>query len=355
MAMIAYGVFATVFVWSQVLADGSQKSSALSAYEEGVRLVRDNDIRSLGDKTAYEMGIRKLELAVQLDDKFVDAYMALAAAYWHHQLFFSASDATRVKSREKSLASYRKVIKLKPDLAEAYAQLSIGTNDKEEQVTLLKKTIQFDPQHGWARSVLARTLLSQKKLDEAIEQYRLYMKDTPYRRIQDAHGHAAFANALTIQGRLKDAVEIYENTLKLARVDRPFQRCVLVRNVNLEQFSKYKSFASRVRQLKRYCTNLDHYNRAVQLLREKKTDEAIEQLELQRKVNPYIEGTYVALEDIYKGRGQPEKALAIVKSYFAVQRDRLDQCRYFSRRDKHVYRKLDGKFIDQLAKQCAGG
>lgn len=348
---ILLAVFASGDVQGQVSA--SQRSSAQLAYKEGVRLVEESGVRRLDDKSSYELGINRLEHALKLDPTFIDAYMALAKAYWNYQLFFPDSDAKRAESREKSLALYRKVIDIKPDFADAYAQLSIvGGQNEEERVALLKKALALNPQHNWARAALARVLLSRGSFHEAAQQYRTHMEVSTYGGIQDAHNHAAFASSLANEGQLREAVEIYETMLKLAESERQFHRCILVRDIDVDKFKEYEDFTNTVRKLRPYCTALGHYNKAVQLIGEQKYDEAIQELRLQLAENPYPDGTYIALEDIYNKRGQPGKALEVVKSYLKIQKEPIERCRFFNRLNIRTYEKLDSKFIDQLRKEC---
>lgn len=347
--------YATVLSGLTVIQAGvvaSQDTSAIAAYEQGIRLIEENDIRGLGDKLMYEKGIEKLELALQLDPEFVDAMMALAKAYWNYQLFYPDSEPKKASLRDQSESLYKKIIQIKPDFAEAYAALSVAAKESSEKISLLKKAAELDPKSKRTHGLLAQLLLSQGDIGEAVKEYRIHLKNNPESNIQTAYAHTAFANSLAKLGETKEAVEIYNGVLDLIHTESLFQRCSIVRDINLERFNSHKNFVVRVRKLNRYCTNLDHYNEAIRLINEKKYAKAIEQLNRQLKVNPYPEGTYVALEDIYLRQGESKRALEVVKSYFLIHKDPDVRCKYLKRLNVQPYRLLDKQFITHLEKEC---
>ncbi|MCI0718851.1 MAG: tetratricopeptide repeat protein, partial [Acidobacteria bacterium] len=288
----SYGLFSVRGVGND------QQRTAIEYYREGHDLYWRGCVSDGYDQEICEEAIERLEKAIEIDSKLADAYLLLATAYWNTGL------------EQKSDAILRKLIAVDPQNADAYYKLSQFTEDEKERKRLLAKAIELDPKHPEAHGALGLLLLREGEVDDAIREYRTHMEVTPFRTIEvDGNQHMYFALLLQEAGRLEEAVEIYEKVLSLTQGQRRFQRCHLFIALDLKPFAAFDEFIRKVQALRPYCTNLEHRNRAVQLERQGKTEEAVREWELQIKENPHPEEAYFALERIHLSQGQPEKAL----------------------------------------------
>ncbi len=332
-------------------AYGQQESTdALDAYRKGQQLIDELHSQGEGEgtKDGYDKAAKEFEKAIALDPNLVNAYLALAQTYWNKSLYPS-SDRERAELQEQALALYQKVIAIDPSHAEVYYQLSFRIQNGSDRFFYLKKTVELDPQHPWAHGQLAEALVARGEVDEAFTQYLLHLEVSPYRGRQDGFNGIWFARSLTQAGRPQEAIKILERLLMLE--PRAMQRCFVFAQVNLESYRAFPAFVEQVEQLLPYCTKLEHRNRAVALIHEGKTTEALQELHLQLKANRHYPETYRLLRDLYEADGQQDKAQAIIVRYLEVEKDEAEQCRAFKRLHSR-YKRIDQQIMRKLRAEC---
>lgn len=329
---------------------GSLASGTLAQehYEKGKKIWETRCPEEGCTLDEVDEALRELKKAIELDPKYVDALVTLG-----DMLRTYPSRAPKESPKEY----YQKASAIAPRRADIYsrlAELALSENNQKEHIELLRKVIELAPNDPRAHGDLAKSLLSQKQLDEAKKEYRIQMEVIPYRSRQDGFDHLNFAGLLAEVGQLDAAVEIYEKLLILIRREpNPrFEACILFNSVDLRRFAIFKEFLGKVERLKPYCTNDGHLRRSVQLEREGKIKEAIEELNLQLKENPYYEETYFILEDIYKRQKQMDKALEVVKKYFEIEKEPSERCKRYMSLSLGYYESIDREFINKLRKEC---
>lgn len=317
----------------------SQRSAA-EYYEVGHDLYWRGCVSDGYEEELCKEAIEKLEKAIEIDAKLADAYLLLETGYWNTGL------------KDKAVAILKKLVEVEPQNADAYYHLRRFTEDKNEQKALLEKAIELNPGHPEAHGALGLLLLRQGNVDEAIREYRTHLEVSPLRNIQfDARQHMRFARLLDV-GRLKEAVEVYDKAVELTRGFRRVERCFLFKLIDLKPFGAFEEFVAKMQQLNRYCTKLGHRNRAVRLEQEGKIEEAIREWELQLEENPYYEGTYTALPDLYRSQGQTDKAREVVKKYFEIDTDPLYRCQQYKAMSNKGYERFAPEITGQVKKEC---
>jgi len=328
------------------------KKMVAEYYKEASRIFQESCTSENYDQKLCDQAINKLEKIIADDPKRTDAYLVLAKAYWNKSFLDIKSQQDQKMLQEKAATLVRKAVNIDPNNAEAAYELTFYTQDPDEQIMLLRKAIKINPKHSRAHGDLARVLMKKGKVDEAIKEYRIHLQVNPYRGTQDVNNHILFARLLSQSGRLNESIEIYENVLDLTKEESRFERCQYFKSLDLETYSAFKEFTAKIQKLRQYCTKLEHRDRAIQLEHQGKIDEAIKELQLQIKENPYYENSYFILEDIYKSTGQMDKALDSVKKYFEIEKDPVERCKQYRRLNLNVYKQIDKQFVDKLKSDC---
>jgi tetratricopeptide (TPR) repeat protein len=134
------------------------------------------------------------------------------------ETFHQAAAYHRRGQITEAIASYRKVVRLKPDWAEAYFRLGLVLREQERQEEALayyRQALQLDPNYQVVQAELfsTRALIyhRQGKLEEAIADYDRALelnRDSP-------RDYCNLGVALKAQGQLERAVACYRQALKL--------------------------------------------------------------------------------------------------------------------------------------------
>jgi tetratricopeptide (TPR) repeat protein len=328
------------------------EKKAAEYYDEASKLFRESCVSDDYDITLCNAAINKLEAVIKLDPKKTEAYLILAKAYWNKSFLDSKSTQDQDALQEKAAALVRKALDIDPNNAEAAYELTFYIKNPDEQIMLLRKTIEINSKHPEAHGDLARILMKQGNVDDAIKEFRIHLQVSPHPGAQDVNNYILFARSLSQSGRLKESVQIYEKILDLTKEESRFERCQYFKSLNVEHYSAFKDFAAKVKKLRPYCTKLGHRDRAVQMERQGKIDEVIQELQLQIKENPYYEDSYFLLEDIYKNQGQMNKALDALKMYFEVEKDPVERCKNYRRLNLNIYTQIDKQFVEKLKSDC---
>jgi tetratricopeptide (TPR) repeat protein len=154
-----------------------------------------------------------------------------------------ADDALGRGDWDLAITKYSKVISKNPKYAQAWRRRGFCYLQKGELTKArsdMERAMQLDPKFAGTHYVMATSLVTQRKLDEAIRQFQEALE-----RDKAAPGHAAptaihsgLANALTGQGRIDEAMEQCRQSLQ-ANPHNPeahyFLACGLMAHRQLKQ------------------------------------------------------------------------------------------------------------------------
>lgn len=326
------------------------QDSALKYYQVGLRLYEQGCNAEGFEPDICNKAIENMEKAIEVNPQLAGAYAYLGRAYWNQSFVSGKSD--QKNARDKALVMIRKSLSIESENIEAMEFLSNITDDEKERESLLKKIIRINPKYSEAHRRLAFILVSQGKFDEAVNEYNLYLEASPITAVTYIGKPVYFGQLLTQAGRAKEAVDIYMNLLDRMRELSRFEKCQVFKSLDIGPYSKYSDFTERIMKSRPFCSQTDHRDKAVQLQKEEKTDEAIRELELQIKENPYFEESYFLLEDIYKSKGQMDKALFAIKRYYEFEKDVTEKCKKYNNSNINLYKQHDKQFVENLRKEC---
>lgn len=329
------------------------QDTAKEYYEEGLRLFEGCDPEGFVRATC-DQAVDRLQKAIELDPSLRDAYITLAQAYWNLS-FQTESRQERETLRQRSVELLHRLIEIDPTQADSYYKLSYRIGDPEERIDLLRKVTELEPKHPHAHRDLAMLLLPQGKPEEAVEEYKVHLEVSPHALARDARNNIFFADSITQAGYAGEAIEILEATLVEVQKQGRHHACRLFEPLDLRSYEAFKEFVEKVRTLRPYCTNLEHRNQAVRLMREGKEEEAIQELQLQLQINPYYEETYFLLSELYEKQGKIGEVLATWEKYFKVEPDPTIRCETFARLRSALVRRYKGSdkpFVQKLIKEC---
>lgn len=107
----------------------------------------------------------------------------------------------------------------------------------------------------------------------------------------------------------------------------PFEHCYAFKLLSPKAYKDYPNFARDLSADRRYCTQTDHRNRAAELVNSKRYGDAATELELQAKINPYIQDTYVIARFIDTQNGNRAAVLRpLLERYFVIETDLRAKC-----------------------------
>ena len=155
---------------SEPLDDGPDVS-----FREGKKLLENNCGQCVNaTREGLELGIKKIQRAIHLG--FEDtraAYQLLAQAYGDIAFVYAQSDSSEQREALKIQEScYRYLHRLNPDNTEVLYELISFAEDDEERVALLRRVIELDPTHLFARFRLGQLLVTHGEIDEGLEMMR---------------------------------------------------------------------------------------------------------------------------------------------------------------------------------------
>lgn len=129
-------------------------------------------------------------------------------------LFFLGCSLQSRGLLKEAMASYHRVLKLKPNHVDAHNNLGIifhtlGADNKA--TTHFKRALTFNPQHATVHNNFGLTLLAQRRMDEAVASFDRAISVKP--DYVDAHLNRGVA--LQARGRLDEALASYRRALTL--------------------------------------------------------------------------------------------------------------------------------------------
>ncbi len=276
--------------------------------KEGIRLAQASCPSDGFDRAGCEKAIRVLEEAQREDPDQQDVQLALAQAYWNTSYRESPQARSRGELKQRALGIYQGLVDRKTKDPRAYWELSLRQKDEKTRLPLLKRTVELNPKHPQANKDLAQAELSVGDVDAAVRSYERHMEVSPYRESQDAMDHLTFAKRLRAAGRTAAAAQVSERVSRVMQGERRGTRCEVWRSVDPKLYEGKADLAQRVKSLLPYCTKTENLERASELEREGRVDEAIEAAKRQVAENPKPEGAHVLLERLYQRKGQPSRA-----------------------------------------------
>jgi tetratricopeptide (TPR) repeat protein len=237
--------------------------------------------------------------------------------------------------------------------ARPYYELSVRMQDEGRRTALLRRTVELDPRHRRAHQDLAWNLLKQGQPDEAWRVYQRHLEVSPVKDRQEAQENLRFAGAMARVQRPEQAAQVLETVMDQMKDERRAERCLLLQSADPRLAEARPTVRRELQQLRPYCTETEHLDRAVELEQQGRVDEAVTELERQVDTNPKPEETYVLLERLYLRKGQPEKAAEVSARYLREEPDTREKCERFRRLSPRTLRAMEEPALEAVRKQCS--
>lgn len=219
--------------------------------------------------------------------------------------------------------------------------------------TVVKQASEIKSEDAQSHREHALSLLSQKHNAEAAREYVAFLQAARIGGREEGFDAMAFASRLEEAGQLQEAVTVYRQILVATTTESAFERCYLFNALDPSQYVAFPEFAASIQKLRPYCTQSEHYDRGLQLLREGKSDSGVQELERQVAQNPLFQGTYDVLARVYRSRGEDSNALAVIRKYFEVETDQLERCKMYRHLGtRSYYERFDKEFADHMKQEC---
>ncbi|MBN1207366.1 MAG: tetratricopeptide repeat protein [Myxococcaceae bacterium] len=300
-----------------------------------------------------EKAIAALEAAARQHPAQIEVQLALAQAYWNRSFQERPESPSRERWQRRSTDIYQRMVDRKVADARPYYELSVREEDPAERMPLLRRAVELDPRHPRANQDLAWGLLRQGQTDEAWRVYQNHLKASPVKDRQEAQENLRFAGALARAQRPKQAAQVVETVMDQMKDERRAERCLLAQSVDPRLMEARPATKRELQELRPYCTNTEHLDRAVELEQQGRTDEAITELERQVDANPKPEETYVMLERLYMRKGQTDKAAEVTTRYLRSEPDAREKCERFQRISPRTLRAMDTATLEAVRRECA--
>lgn len=324
-----------------------------AAAQEAVRLARTSCQAEDFDDRLCEQAVRRLEAVVRDEPRQLEAQLALAEAVWNQAFRQPEGSAQRAQLRQRSLELYQRLVDLGLPDARPYYSLSLLRREPEVRLQLLRRTVELEPKHPEAHKDLAWLLLEQGQVEQAMREYRTHLSVRPFEGREEALENLGFAQKLGEQGRIREAAQVYDAIWDALRGEPRAERCQLFKSMDLDPYERIGArFARQVRELRAACSDMAHMERAMELVHQGQTDEAIAELERQIQQNPAPAEPYLALERIYLERGQVDQAAGTITRYFQQEQDVRERCRHFRTLAPRTARALEPSLLGALERQC---
>ncbi|MFP2933708.1 tetratricopeptide repeat protein, partial [Pyxidicoccus sp. 3LG] len=329
------------------------KPAELSATaKEGIRLAQTSCPSDGFDRAGCEKAIRLLEEAERTSPDNTDVQLALAQAYWNTSYREAAQARSRGDLRQRALGIYQKLVDGKSKDARPYWELSLRQKTETERKPLLERTVELNPKHPQANKDLAQAELEAGEVDAAVRSYERHLAVSPYRDSQDALDHLSFAKRLEKAGRPEAAVQVTDKVSRLMQGERRGTRCEIWRSVDPKLYEAQPELSQKVKSLLPYCTRTEELERASELERQGRVDEAIDAAKRQVAENPKPEETHVLLERLYKRKGQLRQAADVATRQLAEEPDAKERCERFRTLSPDTARAMPKDRLEALRREC---
>jgi tetratricopeptide (TPR) repeat protein len=276
----------------------------------------------------------------------------LAMCLWSQSFLSREAPEARGRVREEALGLLRRSIAINPADIETKYALTVRTEDPTEKERLLQQILTAQPGHPSAREDLANLKLAQNKFDDALREFMAYLSNTTLNDREQIASAVVFGNSLVEAGRLSDSVKVYEAILDRSKEATRFDQCTAFQSVNLAALSANAGFVMRIRELRAYCSDIEHRNKAAELIRKGLVEDAIQELRLQIKANPKYEEAYVMLAGLYRQTGRKQEAFETLRDYVEEEQNAVIRCRKFKSADWPALGAVDPAFLSKLNTEC---
>jgi tetratricopeptide (TPR) repeat protein len=323
-----------------------------AAAREAIQLAEQGCQSDGYDQELCERAISRLEEAARQNPDQVDVQLALAQACWNRSFQERSESRSRQNWQQRSLDIFERMVDRNVADARTYYELSVRQKDDARRMTLLRRTVELNPRHPRANQDLAWGLLKQGKADEASKVYRRHLEASPSKDRQEAQENLRFAGALARAQRPQQAAQVVETVMDQMQGERRAERCLLLQSTDPRLAEARPNVKRELQELRPYCTNTEHLDRAVELEQQGRVDEAVMELERQVDANPKPEETYVMLERLYLRKGQPEKAAEATTRYLRSEPEAREKCERFRRISPRTLRAMDTPTLETTRKEC---
>ncbi len=297
------------------------------AAREGLRLVEEGCQSDGYEPEVCERAIAKLEEASRENPEQVEVQLALAQAYWNRGHTESPRAGGRQRWRQRSVDTLQRMVDRNVKDARAYYELSVRQKEDGERVRLLRKTLEMDPRHPRAHQDMAWGLLRQGLGEEAARFYKEHMDSNPVKDREEAKENLRFAEELSRARLPRQAAQVLGKVVEQTRGERRAERCVLFQSVDKQLTESLPALRGELQALRPFCTNTEHLDKAVELERQGRVDEAVKELEEQVATNPKPEETHVMLERLHQRKGEVEKAADAAERQLRAEPDAAGEVR----------------------------
>lgn len=300
-----------------------------------------------------ERALTQLEAVAQANPDQVEVQLALAQACWNRAFQEPAGSRSKQNWQKRSTDLYARLVDAGVADARPYYELSVRRKDPGQRTALLRRTVELNPRHPRANQDLAWSMLKQGQPDEAWRVYQRHLEVSPVKDRQEAQENLRFAGAMARAQRPQQAAEVLEKVMGQVEGERRAERCLLLQSADPKLAEARPAVRRQLQALRPYCTRTEHLDRAVELEKQGRVDEAVTELEQQVATNPKPEETYAMLERLYLRKGQPEKAARVTARQLKDEPDAREKCERFQRLSPRTLRAMDAREVDTVRRQCA--
>ncbi|QSQ20323.1 tetratricopeptide repeat protein [Pyxidicoccus parkwayensis] len=320
--------------------------------KDGIRLAQENCASDGFDRAGCDKAVKLLQEAQRKDPENNDVQLALAQAYWNTSFKESPQARTRGELKQRALDIYQGMVDRGTKDARPYWELSLRQKTDAMRVTLLERVVALNPFHPRANRDLAQAQLSEGNVEAAEKSYEKHLEVSPYRDSQDALDHMDFAKRLANAGRPEAAAQVMEKVSKLIQGERRSTRCEIWRSVDARLYQSKSDVVQKVRSLLPYCTKTEELERASDLEKQGRVDEAIDAAKRQVAENPRPEGSYVLLERLYHRKGRPDEAAQVALNQLDAEPDVKERCERFRALKPATVRAMPRDRVETLRRDC---
>lgn len=321
------------------------------AAREAVRLADEGCASDGFEQDACDKAITQLQQVSRAEPNNTDVQLALARAYWNSSYFAPETGPTRNDLRQRSTGILQRLVDRGSPDARPYWELSLRQKDEAKRVPLLRRTVELNPSHPQAHEHLAEALMAEGQPDEAARQFQQHLAVSPPKEREDTQRSLQFARKLAPQ-RPEAAAAVVDQTWQATKDESRTERCLRFQKVEPGLTARRPALKEAVKQVQPYCTHTEHLDRAADLEREGRTDEALDELQKQEDANPKPEETRVLMERLYLRKGRPDLAAQAAQRLLADEPDAKQKCERFRQLAPTTVRALPPGTVDTLSRDC---
>ena len=241
------------------------------------------------------------------------------AAYYVITTFEEGNRYTAARQFEAAKRDYNKVLKLCPEsinVRYTLARVLLGQGKLDEALAEFHNIMQRDRNNVGAHTTLGNLLLRQGRSNEAIGEYRIALRLDP----TDAITHVDLGDAFYRLGKLDEAIAEYRNAARLLP-------SLAVAHLNMSTVllkqGKLEAAAAEAREAESLIPDsvIVHNNLGNILLEQSKTLDAIEEYRRATEVKPGFAYGYYNLGQALLANKQPDEAVTAFESYLRIAKD----------------------------------